>query len=71
MAGTFTLTLTMPTYAGSNAAHSEACDVARLLNQAANDVASGRPTRQISHPNPANGLVCTYTYGAGMANAGR
>jgi hypothetical protein len=68
MAGTFTVTINMPTYGGSNAKLSEQVDVAYLLHQVAQQAASGVPSQAII----LNGTsVGSYAWGAGMSNAGR
>jgi hypothetical protein len=66
MAGTSTVTINMPTYASKD---SEAQDLRYLLHQVAQQVGSGLASRAIIHRDGSR--VGSYTYGAGMANAGR
>ena len=66
MAGTFTLTINMPTYDGK---HSENADLVWLLNKVAQEVGSGKASAAVIDRSGTN--RGSYSYGAGMLNAGR
>ena len=68
--GTFTLTINTNAGFGETARpHSESVAIRNALLQVAQDVGAGRPSRHIIDHNGID--VGTYTYGAGMINAGR
>lgn len=68
--GAFTLTINTNVSFGESARpHTESIELRDMLQQVAQDVASGRPSRAIIDRNGNN--VGSYTYGAGMINAGR
>lgn len=68
-AGAFTLTInTNAGFGETGKPQTERVEVAYLLEKVAQDVASGRPSSAIIDRNGNN--VGSYTYGAGMINAG-
>jgi hypothetical protein len=68
--GTFTLTInTNAGFGETGRPHTENAAVRDLLLQVAQDVGSGRPSRAIIDRSGNN--VGSYSYGAGMINAGR
>lgn len=68
--GTFTLTInTVAGHGETGRPHTESQVLRRLLMQVAQDVGSGRPSRHIFDDNGND--VGSYSYGAGMINAGR
>lgn len=68
--GAFTLTInTTAQFGETTKPQSENGEIAFVLRQVLQDVASGRPSRTIV--DRAGNSVCTYSYGAGMSNAGR
>jgi hypothetical protein len=70
MAGTFTVTInTNAGFGESPRLHTENAEIAYLLRQVTQAVLSGRPSSAIIDRNGNN--VGSYTYGAGMLNAGR
>lgn len=68
--GAFTLTInTNAGFGETGKPHVENAGLRDMLMQVAQDVASGRPSRAIIDRNGNN--VGSYSYGAGMINAGR
>jgi hypothetical protein len=68
--GAFTLTINTNSGFGETARpHTESIEIAYMLRQVAQDVASGRPSRAIIDRNGNN--VGSYSFGAGTINAGR
>jgi hypothetical protein len=68
-AGTFTLTITTnASFGETGRGDIERYMVGDMLEQVAQDVRSGRPSRAIIDNNGNN--VGSYTYGAGMINVG-
>ena len=69
--GAFTLTITSSNTTGTfgETKHSENTEIAYLLRQVIQDVASGRPSAAIIDRMGNN--VGSYAYGTGMLNAGR
>ena len=68
--GAFTLTINTNAGFGETAKpHTENAGVRDMLLQVAQDVGSGRPSRAIIDRNGNN--VGSYSFGAGMINAGR
>jgi hypothetical protein len=68
--GAFTLTInTNSGFGETGKPHIENTEIAYMLRQVAQDVQSGRPSRAIIDRNGNN--VGSYSYGAGMINAGR
>lgn len=68
--GAFTLTInTNAGFGETGRPHVESIELRSMLQQVAQDVASGRPSKAILDRNGNN--VGSYTYGAGMINAGR
>ena len=69
-AGTFTLTITTTgsQHGETGKGMTERFVIGDMLEQVAQDVRSGRPSRAIIDANGAN--IGSYSYGAGMINAG-
>lgn len=68
--GAFTLTINTNAGFGETARpHTENAEIAYMLRQVIQDVASGRPSRHIFDRNGND--VGSYSFGAGMINAGR
>ncbi len=68
--GAFTLTInTNAGFGETGRPHTESIALRDMLQQVAQDVAAGRPSRAIIDRNGNN--VGSYTYGAGLINAGR
>ena len=68
--GAFTLTInTNSGFGETGRPHTENQQLRRMLIQVAQDVGSGRPSRHIFDDNGND--VGSYSYGAGLINAGR
>jgi hypothetical protein len=68
--GAFTLTInTNAGFGETGRPHIENAEIVYLLRQVAQDVGSGKPSRAIIDRSGNN--VGSYSYGAGMINAGR